>query len=260
MIRDMACQCRICRNPSHRRRTSCALESRAKIADHSSRGSATPRTNSVQLALDIATAEKRGRHINSAVRGQLDLQARSDWGSYKRWTNHSRKRDRNSKHWRADPTHDLTHTGHSGSTAYGNMAASSSAYKAQRRGTMHERCDANWSLNNHPQRANGKVVGERRALESLIGTTLARGSQAQNTELAIASVDKAVSSSSKNVAGVRVAPDREEMNAQMTMPSAKRGKMDAQVVDIKDTEREFQADLPPRSDGQHGDKSEGDLL
>ena len=41
-------------------------------------------------------------------------------------------------------------------------------------------------------------------------------------------------------------PDKEEMKTHMTMPGAMGG-MDAQVVDIGETEREFQADLPPLS-------------
>ena len=41
----------------------------------------------------------------------------------------------------------------------------------------------------------------------------------------------------------RSRPEQEEMNTHVTMPGA-RGRMDAEVVDIRETEREFQADMP----------------
>ena len=118
------------------------------------------------------------------------------------------KRHRNSKHC-ARIRH-MAHTGHSGSSACGNLPVSS-ACTTQPRGTVHKRdsprCDANCLLNKQSAvRADGEVLGEMRAPGRPLGTTLARASQARNTELGIASMDKTVRSTSKNVVGIRVAP------------------------------------------------------
>ena len=49
-------------------------------------------------------------------------------------------------------------------------------------------------------------------------------------------------------------PEQEELKAHVTMLGA-RGRMDAQVVDKRETGREFQADVPRAAGHGHGDKS-----
>ena len=146
--------------------------------------------------------------------------------------------------------------------------------------TMHKRdcrhCAASWFLNKRRAdniwESSGRHAGTWETTLDDICTA-----QAHDLELAIAPMGKTVRSSPKDFPGIGAAlsterwknrrstqidaavgerrkrlffhllgsrPKQEEMKTHVTMLGARRG-LDAEVVDVRETQREFQADMPP---------------